>query len=82
LGFKIVESKPDVLITSFGKFISLLISLLEKLGWTGSILGGILQFKFLERDGFIQKPRDNIYMWSSTIPVMDIHVPERRSLTQ
>ncbi len=77
-GLKIVESKPDVLITSFGgDLLVYLFPLLEKLGWTGAILGGNFTSleSILKGMDLFQKPRDNIYMWSSTIPVMDIHVP-------
>jgi len=74
---KIVEAKPDILITSFGgDLLVYLFPQLEKLGWAGAILGG----NFTSLESFekgmdlLKKQKENIYMWTSTIPFGDIPV--------
>jgi len=74
---KIVEAKPDVLITSFGgDLLVYLFPQLEKLGWTGAILGGnFTSLESFEKGmALLKKPRENIYMWTSTLPFGDIPV--------
>jgi len=75
---KIAEAKPDVLHMTVGGDLSIaLLPALEKLGWEGGIVGGNFSSleDFLKSMDLLQKPKENVYMYTATIPIGDISVP-------